>query len=625
MSLRSAFQACSETFEPCFVRRQTEAQEIDVPCKAPGPDMLPRQRIVQTDGSGMSRQPIERGAAGDGESSSCENGVERCGLGLQIAARFICPMHIAKRRAADRHRRPRHGPWPERIGYAIGDRWGSDGKAKPQTGQTVKLSERTQDDNRQTGAKIGHSDIRIDISEGFVDHKPSVAMGQFGTDICDGRSIGDPTVRIIGVDQHGMARVLGKPDEIFCRHDFVAGACPGQRMLCIRRRTDGDGTGYGKARQPLDQRLSACGRDDGCIGRYPIGCTRRRDQRIHICRRRQAMPDRLRQTGRDRPGPGIDTRRKVEPVPRRTTVTSHRAGKIAAMFHALLMPPRSSKRESLTKRICAAFVTVTALAYSFVAHATDRPRIASINVCTDQLLLALADSIQIVGVSPHSRDRQRSWAADEADHYRRLSGEAEDLLILKPDLVVSGRFTRRATRELLKEKGVRVVEFDVARSLEDVRRQILRMGELVGHRDRAQHEIARLDAGVERARNAASRTHYRVLSLSRRGWVSGNDSLMTSLLAAAGLSNAARDIGIKSGGFVSLESIVRTKPDLILIADNSPFAEDQGRAFLLHPALEKLYPPAKRLVVPERLTVCGGTMLSEALDRLTAEIERVSR
>ena len=45
---------------------------------------------------------------------------------------------------------------------------------------------------------------------------------------------------------------------------------------------------------------------------------------------------------------------------------------------------------------------------------------------------------------------------------------------------------------------------------------------------------------------------------------------------------------------------------------------------MLHPALERFYPAAKRLVIPERLTVCGGPRLSEALDRLASELERVT-
>jgi len=44
---------------------------------------------------------------------------------------------------------------------------------------------------------------------------------------------------------------------------------------------------------------------------------------------------------------------------------------------------------------------------------------------------------------------------------------------------------------------------------------------------------------------------------------------------------------------------------------------------LLHPALEQFYPASKRIVIPERLTVCGGPMLADALDRLASELERV--
>ena len=33
----------------------------------------------------------------------------------------------------------------------------------------------------------------------------------------------------------------------------------------------------------------------------------------------------------------------------------------------------------------------------------------------------------------------------------------------------------------------------------------------------------------------------------------------------------------------------------------------------------------KRIVIPERLTECGGVMLAEALDVLTAELKRVAR
>ena len=259
------------------------------------------------------------------------------------------------------------------------------------------------------------------------------------------------------------------------------------------------------------------------------------------------------------------------------------------------------------------------------ARAAELPRIASINACTDQLLVALADPEQILGLGPYSRDATRSWSAAVAHRYPRLSGEAEDVLVLKPDVVVAGSFTKRATRELLKEQGQRLVTFDVAHSLDEVKAQIRKMGEVTRHPDRAEAYVARIDAAIARTRQFVAKKRYRVLSISRRGWVSGSRSLMSSLVAEVGLSNAAGDLGLKSGGFASLEAIISLRPDFILVSNDSDFAEDEGRAFLLHPALEHFYPPSKRLVVPERLTVCGGPMVADALDRIVSEIKRAER
>lgn len=259
------------------------------------------------------------------------------------------------------------------------------------------------------------------------------------------------------------------------------------------------------------------------------------------------------------------------------------------------------------------------------ADAGSLPRIASINLCTDQLLMTLADPAQILGLSPFSRDPSQSWDAVKAAQFPKLSGEAEDVLILKPDVVVAGDYTKRATRELLKDKGLRVEEFTFARSLDEVKDQIRRMGDLAQHPERASDEIAKLDAAILRAKNAAALKPHSVLALSRRGWVTGGDSLANSLLTTVGLHNAAGDFGFTFGGFASLETVISLKPDLLLVSDNSSFAADEGQAFLLHPALMKFYPPSKRIVLSERLTVCGGPMLVEALDRLTAELQHIDR
>jgi iron complex transport system substrate-binding protein len=46
---------------------------------------------------------------------------------------------------------------------------------------------------------------------------------------------------------------------------------------------------------------------------------------------------------------------------------------------------------------------------------------------------------------------------------------------------------------------------------------------------------------------------------------------------------------------------------------------------LLHPAIQKMFPAEKRIILPERLTVCGGPMLTEAMRHFAREIERLGR
>jgi iron complex transport system substrate-binding protein len=259
------------------------------------------------------------------------------------------------------------------------------------------------------------------------------------------------------------------------------------------------------------------------------------------------------------------------------------------------------------------------------ASASPPMRIVSLNMCTDQLLLSLADPEQIAGLSPYARDRNLSFMAAMADQHPIMSGGAEDVLDVAPDLVLTGQCGARATREMLRAKGLPLMEVDLPRSVEAGKQQIQKMGELLGHPDRALAAVARIDAAIGRTRAAALRAPLRVLSVSRRGWVPGSGALSSSILATAGLIDAAAELGIGSGGFASLEAIIATRPDLILVSGADEEPEDQGQAFLLHPALQRLCPLNQRIVMPERLTVCSGPMLADALDHLAEAIDHIER
>lgn len=260
------------------------------------------------------------------------------------------------------------------------------------------------------------------------------------------------------------------------------------------------------------------------------------------------------------------------------------------------------------------------------ASGQDRPnRVLSLNMCTDQLVLALADPGQIVGLSRFAADARLSFAAAQATPYPQLPAAAEAVIALEPDLVVAGRFTNSATKQMLTRFGYRLEEVAFVRSLEDARAVITDMAVLLGHPQRGAALIAQIDGALEDASAAPSLT---ALIVQRRGYTTGTASLTGDLLVHLGIQLASEDLVGARGGFADLETIIRAEPDLLIMASLEPDVEDQGSALLAHPALSERYPPSRRMALPERLTLCAGPSLIEAIGHIARErdaaLERLS-
>jgi iron complex transport system substrate-binding protein len=277
------------------------------------------------------------------------------------------------------------------------------------------------------------------------------------------------------------------------------------------------------------------------------------------------------------------------------------------------------------RRSLAALLTAAALAGP-VAAAEPPRRIVSINLCADQLLLALADPGQIVGLSAFAHDAGMSFLADKARPYPQISGSAETVYALKPDLVVSGTFSNQLTNAFLKDKGVPTIVLEPVDGFDDMRAEVRLVAEAVGHPERGEAMIAALDAAIARAAAVRPAAPLRTVSLSRRGWVTGTRTLESDLLDAVGIVNAAADFGIADfGGTVGLEQLIAADLDVVLLEADSIAAEDQGSALLRHPAIAEAFPPEKRIVIPGPLTLCGGPGVIAALDRLAAEVAALRR
>ena len=66
------------------------------------------------------------------------------------------------------------------------------------------------------------------------------------------------------------------------------------------------------------------------------------------------------------------------------------------------------------------------------------PRVVSINLCADQLVMLLADPSQILALSRLSRDEAGSRLHKQAMQYPQVQPIAEDIVPLAPDVIVTG-------------------------------------------------------------------------------------------------------------------------------------------------------------------------------------------
>jgi iron complex transport system substrate-binding protein len=267
----------------------------------------------------------------------------------------------------------------------------------------------------------------------------------------------------------------------------------------------------------------------------------------------------------------------------------------------------------LFRAIIAAFAA--SLALSAAAQGAALPqRIVSFNLCSDQLILALADPGQIAGLSPYAANPVLSVLPAQGARHPRLDWSAESVVSVRPDLVVTGP-SDRPTQAMLAALGMPVATIGLVSDIDAAMSEAREVGRWVGHPERGEAMAQAIAKAAQRLKGARSSTSRTALIIERGGYAAGPQSLAAAMLDAAGLKlPAGGPTGY--GGFVSLEHLLVMRPDVLVLKDAPDAPSDQGALFLTHPALRALYPETKRISLPTRYTLCGGPALIEGLNYL---------
>ncbi|WP_354667609.1 ABC transporter substrate-binding protein [Lentibacter algarum] len=241
-------------------------------------------------------------------------------------------------------------------------------------------------------------------------------------------------------------------------------------------------------------------------------------------------------------------------------------------------------------------------------------RVVSMNLCTDQLAMLLAAKGQLLSVSQISLDSHVSPMAKEAANYRINYGQAEDIFLMQPDLVLAGEYTPRSTVNMLRGLGIRVEIFSITTTLDGVTSQLAKMGALL-HRE-AEAERMITDFEARRAALATdSETPPSAIFYYANGFTSGRGSMANEVLELAGFSNAAIAAGYDSGRKMPLEVLALTDPDLVITSTAYP-GGSRAEDILQHPAVKALQRGRAATAVTDHDWVCGTPFVMRAAEKL---------
>lgn len=250
------------------------------------------------------------------------------------------------------------------------------------------------------------------------------------------------------------------------------------------------------------------------------------------------------------------------------------------------------------------------------------PTVASINVCADQHVLALADPEQILTVSWLAADPEESLFAAEARRHTLNYGTAEELLKFAPDVVLAGTYTSPFARAMLRRLGYLVVELAPEASVLDIEHNVRLVAELLGQAARGEHLIAVLrDQARALEANRPARAPATVI-VRPGGFTVGADSLSHELLGLAGLRNVAAEQGLDRWGSLSMEALLRSAPELIVLTGYRSTQPSLANAVLEHPALRRLGAAHRTVTVPSALWSCGLPRSIEAAVLLQRAVPR---
>lgn len=253
-----------------------------------------------------------------------------------------------------------------------------------------------------------------------------------------------------------------------------------------------------------------------------------------------------------------------------------------------------------------ASLLATSLALASAPAEAGPRRVASLNLCTDELVLMLAAPDQIVSVTHLAQSAAETPLWRQARRYRRNDGSLMSVAPMRPDLVVTMGGGVRDRLGIAARLGVATLDLPFAQSIADVEASIARVAAALGRRPAGAALLRRIAALKASARSGV----VDAIWIGGGGRTVSAQGLEAQWMALAGLRQRA-----VRGDRVSLETLLVRPPAVLLRSDYRQGQYSNGQRWLTHPAARR--PLGARVIATDgRLWTCMGPLMVDEIARL---------
>jgi iron complex transport system substrate-binding protein len=260
-----------------------------------------------------------------------------------------------------------------------------------------------------------------------------------------------------------------------------------------------------------------------------------------------------------------------------------------------------------------AFASAASLALNCVTAAEAAPRrVASLNLCTDELLLLLAAPEQIVSVTHLSQSEAETPLWRQAKRHPRNDGSLVSVAPLKPDLVLTMGGGGRDRGRIAARLGIKTLDIPYPQSVADIEKAVTIVAGALGRGAAARPLLAQIAA----LRVNAPRSGTDAVWLGGGGRSLGAQGLGAQWMALAGLKQRPL-----AGDRISLEQLL-VRPPAVLLRSNYRAGQYSGeQRWLSHP-LTKGTKRSRTIITDGRVWTCMGPLLAGEIARLRRELGR---